>query len=1232
MFVQKKIAFDEAAKALKEQGKLELVERIYNIHEFISEGLSSPTVQGLLKKINVDTANRQQITRTSKWRKLVDLVAGLFNFRGKQVNALAAFATDVANFLSQLENTQLTLDLGNSPSKHNSAYPEPEDTVNNMSSLEIMRQLPTDVSSDFNEYLDKVITEDIGQLYTNDLEAMARINEIQSFNSSAALDAGFNLSLKEDKVQQSVELSVATYMRLNAGGLNVSEINKVFANAKAKFTVKDFHNGDWNSATKLQKQLAKQKHDFVFDTTKQGYLPRFVSMALASEEFNSMLDVRIINPRPTQSKSWFDTVATWFNYVMSWLSSQYVKSKPLDNVNKQIKHLVSNLVKLDIKSRQQKIALHERAWNTLGVVTNYANNKTQSVRNYIGKGNVFRNSKFLPLRVIGAAAVLDPKALSDTLPKLALSARNRHFPNTRLTEAWNVLLEASSKSTLLKAMERLIRQANHNAHERQNLTNKTKKEILSWFKEPLDKQQHTPITYTLLRADLQSLLSQFSVDGIFDLINDPVTLGKAIDKYASTIAKQPHGNDMVNAAKQLGRYMVTTEGGEGVVKNALGIATGLGTQYQIKRENVNQQLVEDIDVLVSLYALLYTPETYKKETMKVYATNKEAMQALIYTHQHFAKEALKDFIGNEFSVNKGWLPEITNPYREIRYATSVEQRNLMESQGWKYLETLKKDPLDTSTETKYMMVHKDAGYQRIVSGAVDLGDGRRKGTEVFGVTDKGFLQAVQNRYQNASKREAIPYSQFDPSKQESGLIASYDSDGVVIGFNYEMAGWVRDSILERNNNFADLLGAYAGNNFYKPEKSNQSRLVADVLFKDYKNNYAKNPNAYIKLSSKSTDPKLVEMWRMLPHDFKQRAESLYGKGQPIVLRNEAFNIAFGFKKWSISTVFDKTLKERNFIERLFVQMLEGVFGNKAGGGVAKLEHWIQELSTKVKDFIVIRTVSVLWYNIVSNAWMLMANGINPVTMLKDWAFAITNVRAYQKANAELLQLQTQELAGKATEQTTQRIGMLKQQIQANPLMKYIEAGLLSSIVEDVAVQSADYTYATEFKRKVDKATDWIPSPIKTAGAWLVISPSTPVYQLLATTTQLADFVSKYSLAKHLEKKGMGFQEAITEASQTFINYDVPTSRGMQYMNDMGLFMFTKFFLRIQAVLAKLMDKKAASVIAQHLAVENLLGMQGILDPLAPLNIGWPIDDSVANLPSAFMGIAPINVALDLGGF
>jgi hypothetical protein len=111
----------EVLQESKRLGLKELNRRIYNIHEFISEGLSSPTVQSLLKKIAVDTANRKQIASTSKWRKFVDLVAGLFNFKRNQVNALAAFATDVGNFLSQLENTQLTSDLSNSPSKHNSA-------------------------------------------------------------------------------------------------------------------------------------------------------------------------------------------------------------------------------------------------------------------------------------------------------------------------------------------------------------------------------------------------------------------------------------------------------------------------------------------------------------------------------------------------------------------------------------------------------------------------------------------------------------------------------------------------------------------------------------------------------------------------------------------------------------------------------------------------------------------------------------------------------------------------------------------------------------------------------------------------------------------------------------------------------------------------------------------------------------------------------------------------------
>jgi hypothetical protein len=121
------------------------------------------------------------------------------------------------------------------------------------------------------------------------------------------------------------------------------------------------------------------------------------------------------------------------------------------------------------------------------------------------------------------------------------------------------------------------------------------------------------------------------------------------------------------------------------------------------------------------------------------------------------------------------------------------------------------------------------------------------------------------------------------------------------------------------------------------------------------------------------------------------------------------------------------------------------------------------------------------------------------------------------------------------------------------------------------------------------------------------------------------------MSKHLQANGTDIDASIIEASKTFINYDVPTSQGLQYANDMGLFMFTKFFLRIQAVLMKLLGKRAGSTIAQHILVESLTGAEGILSPSLFNRIGNnPLESSVAGLPSAFFGIGTIDAVTDVG--
>lgn len=66
-------------------------------------------------------------------------------------------------------------------------------------------------------------------------------------------------------------------------------------------------------------------------------------------------------------------------------------------------------------------------------------------------------------------------------------------------------------------------------------------------------------------------------------------------------------------------------------------------------------------------------------------------------------------------------------------------------------------------------------------------------------------------------------------------------------------------------------------------------------------------------------------------------------------------------------------------------------------------------------------------------------------------------------------------------------------------------------------------------------------------------------------------------------------QAIQEASDAFINYDIPMHRGMQWLDDHGFVMFTKYFLRIQRVLMKLTREKPGNVL-MTLAVGNYLDM------------------------------------------
>lgn len=69
---------------------------------------------------------------------------------------------------------------------------------------------------------------------------------------------------------------------------------------------------------------------------------------------------------------------------------------------------------------------------------------------------------------------------------------------------------------------------------------------------------------------------------------------------------------------------------------------------------------------------------------------------------------------------------------------------------------------------------------------------------------------------------------------------------------------------------------------------------------------------------------------------------------------------------------------------------------------------------------------------------------------------------------------------------------------------------------------------------------------------------------------------------------MAHNAALADIIDSFINYDIPTGRFMQYMNDMGILLFTKFLFRIQRVIFKSMKGHPANNLALY-SLQSVLG-------------------------------------------
>lgn len=1231
---------------------------IQNNHEFVSTVFERPEVAMLLNQMKVKATRKRGLADFVKViSKMISQAFGLkpVKLETGEITGLEALIGSVLTLSEGAKNTK-AYNLANVPSNIlGASIRKAQQSVKAMNLTDLMEQLKgtdTNFDAQLKETMDEFALPIFDRMDTGLFDSIGLSNDPESVwqdaiatNTTVTTDkavlSGYILQPLERFAVEAVYAATKAVAKERGLSISYAELDKAFSQARNKIKPQDLFKGDWSKATAAEKATAQAKWDHLFKITQENdHLARFSSMVSGSAEVNALLaNVKTDSgTKVSKDADVNEKVQTYVMKAVEFLAQLISGVKSGAPVSEYVKSALKSVAKVDLKYR--------------GGIVNEINGRISKVEDKIDNAVMKARRK---------VASKIPAMKSTTVPEVTL-VRNvatsaiegtlmDNLKNTRETTLnysegklgfWEELVNEMADNTPFKdIVEKMMRHVKKTSQTKELEKEYTIKNVLSTFKDggkKLKRKTRESLTH-LMVSDVSALLGAYTPKQLHRMYHNPEYLNSVISQQASAVmALDTRGTKLISRSKDLARYMVTNLGPENndLALNATLIAMGAGTANKIALKDVDPDLVAAIDSLVSLYAIRYTPSDVKAEISSVMDTelsrgDVNGIEAILKFHKGLADEAKDElFKDNPLSMTKGYIPEITNPNHEIRFAKTDEEAKNFKDQFFREVKVLEPNPLARGDKVR-MFLSEDAGLTRMVSGTLELFGKNPRGT------DADVDVSVALKASQAKQRSLHANTSYDPYKGNgtSALIPKYDLDGNVIGYRYEMSSYERDSLLGRDNDFANILGQYAATNFNKMNVPYNNRMVVDALVKEKQANYDAHPDRFITVGFNVRDKELAKLWDLLPQDTRDYVREVTGKSV-LHVPKEVLLPVFGYQKYSATQGFDKPRSDRNLYEKVYVALFKTVFGNNARVYGARTERGMQSAVALTKNFIVIRNLRTLSMNIISNTFLLQAHGIGLADILKDTVYALRAGMQHRKDNALLTAKRQMLYTGLGNQkQLEQEVLRLEQAIANNPLSEFINEGMMPSIVDDVALTQDDaFSFKSALERKFEKQLNKIPAGVRTTAEWLMVSPSTPLYQFLNNTTQLSDFTAKYVMYNHYrnsvaKKDRLDHDAAIQIASDNFINYDMPTSKGMQYLNDMGIIMFSKYNLRIQKALFRLLERKPARALLQALLMHNGTDIPYGIDPIVWNQMGIPFREGAFAFPSVLDEPITMNMATSI---
>ena len=1018
---------------------------------------------------------------------------------------------------------------------------------------------------------------------------------------------GFNMNMQEFTTFQNIVSALATEAKIDPNALAAAQ--RMYQHVTKNLKVEDFMADPTDNN---QRYYAQQKFDAIHgvgitevdNAGRTTLLPAFLALAITNDEFRAVLAKMDL---PTTEKNNDGTLDALLenmgNGLMDKLTATMSGTRKSKTVEAAIDAL-SDRITSQIEERDDFISLNaSKAGGAVDAVNQWVVDGTTTLSQAlldIDKKAAARGANKVTRLVTGFGAGIGA-LVNETSGQIVSEGLMATMNRSNMWEPFHTLVNdivgrTQSNATvydMIKGVRSMVQQA------RQQFRENLPALIASKFSRELTKEEWSSLHTSMGKTDLAVLRGAYSNKEITAMLTKQGELAKQVKQLESNLKTEDavHFAKVQSKAKQLAEYMMTGVAGKNLLRNAFAVSQLFGEQKSNRFTAKTQGYVDQVDRLVTMYALQSMNQTDKEVISSLAQSEADGLGfALSYLVGQRAEEQRKAVnTGAKLNHFKGHIPTALDQGASMLVADDKEFAKL-KLQSYERVSSYTGSNIDKGARNKsyyFAPVAARAGFEQGIMQNV------RQSVSGVDATTGFSLAANAGRITEPTAVKLMATRMASEKAGKENLMPVYNSVGDVVAFERSLDPEIMQRV-QGEQHLAKQVGIWRGRQFEEANAQIFNEGLLDALKamydKDLKDS-ARNKDQYVNVLA-SKDPVLQDSLALMNVETQDYAEGLFGKDE-LWVRKDMLNDAFGYRSATIGDAWTGNSRWSPKTQEAVKNLAVSAFGNKAYRFALDAERTIENFVSDAKVLIVVKSVIVPISNLMSNVYQLVARGVPMASIIKGFPKKTAEIDGYVKSRVRQIELEA-ELRAAAGDITAER--KLKTEIQSITdghkrlsIWPLIEAGEFTSISDATLSRDEIMLTSGRLQQYIEQLVNKLPGPVATMGRYAMITKDTALFQGLQKAVEYGDFLGKAILYDDLmqrQKKDKAY--ALGRITEEFVNYDRLAGRFRGKLEKLGLLWFYNFKIRSAKVAMSMIRNNPVHTLMATLApAPTLFGKVGL---------------------------------------